>query len=107
MALEVLSQLLSQNLPQRAYDLGDKVLGPALRVIAQDHSDVVHNVRGIGLMHGIEFWNPNNRKPAPQFRTEVVLEARRRGGLFLGAGISPLRLTPPLTIGADGGNKRQ
>ena len=107
MALEVLSQLLSQNLPQRAYDLGDKVLGPALRVIAQDHSDVVHNVRGIGLMHGIEFWNPNNRKPAPQFRTEVVLEARRRGVLFLDAGISAIRITPPLTIGADGENKRK
>ena len=106
LALEVLSQLLSANLPQRAYNLGDKVLGPALRVIAQDYSDVVHNVRGIGLMHGIEFWNPNTRKPATQFRNEVVLEARKRGVLFLDAGISAIRITPPLTISSDGENKR-
>ena len=105
-ALEVLSQLLSENLPQRAYNLGDKVLGPALRTIAQDHSEVVHNVRGLGLMHGIEFWNPHTRKPATQFRNEVVREARKRGVLFLDAGISAIRITPPLTIGSDGENKR-
>lgn len=105
-ALEVLNQLVTGNLPQRAYTLGDKVLGPALRTIAQDYEDVVHNVRGIGLMQGIEFWNPHTRKPAPQFRTEVVLEARKRGVFFLDAGISAIRITPPLTIGSDGENKR-
>ena len=97
---------MSENLPQRAYNLGDKVLGPALRTIAQDHSEVVHNVRGLGLMHGIEFWNPHTRKPATQFRNEVVREARKRGVLFLDAGISAIRITPPLTIGSDGENKR-
>ena len=105
-ASKVLSRLLSENLPQRAYNLGDKVLGPALRTIAQDYSEVVHNVRGLGLMHGIEFWNPHTRKPATQFRNEVVKEARKRGVLFLDAGISAIRITPPLTIGSDGENKR-
>ena len=106
LALDQLNQLLSENLPQRAYNLGDKVLGPALRTIAQDYSDVVHNVRGLGLMHGIEFWNPNTRKPATQFRNEVVKEARKRGVLFLDAGISAIRITPPLTISSDSENKR-
>lgn len=105
-ALKVLSRLLSENLPQRAHNLGDKVLGPALRTIAQDYSEVVHNVRGLGLMHGIEFWNPHTRKPATQFRNAVVQEARKRGVLFLDAGISAIRITPPLTIGSDGENKR-
>lgn len=105
-ASKVLSRLLSENLPQRAFNLGDKVLGPALRTIAQDYSEVVHNVRGLGLMHGIEFWNPHTRKPATQFRNEVVKEARKRGVLFLDAGISAIRITPPLTIGSDGENKR-
>lgn len=106
LVLEGLSQLVSNNLSQRAYNLGDKVLGPALRIIAQDYAEVVHNVRGIGLMHGIEFWNPHTRKPAPQFRSQVILEARKRGVLFLDAGISGIRITPPLTIGCDGENKR-
>lgn len=106
-ALEVLSQLLNENLPQRAYNLGDKVLGPALRTIAQDYSEVVHSVRGVGLMHGIEFWNPHTRNPAPEFRHEVILEARKRGVLFLDAGISTIRITPPLIIGSDGENKRK
>ncbi len=106
-AIEAVKQIVAENLPQRAYNLGEKVLGPALRTIAQDYSEVVHNVRGIGLMHGIEFWNPNNRQPATQFRNEVVLEARKRGVLFLDAGISTIRITPPLTIGSDGENKRK
>ncbi|OHB22170.1 MAG: hypothetical protein A2939_00110 [Parcubacteria group bacterium RIFCSPLOWO2_01_FULL_48_18] len=101
-ALEVLSQLLSQNLPQRAYDLGERVLGPALRTMAQDYSEVIHNVRGMGLMHGIEFWNPHTRKPARLFRNEVILQARKRGVLFLDAGISAIRITPPLTIDSNG-----
>ena len=105
-ALEVLECLVQENLPQRAEDLGDKILGPALRTIAQDYSDVIHNVRGLGLMHGIEFWNPNTRKPAIQFRDNVVKLARKRGVLFLDAGISSIRLTPPLTISSDGEDKR-
>src|SRR3989338_4346320 len=103
--LEVVSQLLSNGLLPRAYDLGERVLGPALRTIAQDYSEVVHNVRGIGLMHGIEFWNPHTRKPASQFRNEVIIQARKRGVLFLDAGISAIRITPPLTIGSDSENK--
>ena len=103
--LEVVSQLLSNGLLPRAYDLGERILGPALRTIAQDYSEVVHNVRGIGLMHGIEFWNPHTRKPASQFRNEVVLQARKRGVLFLDAGISAIRITPPLIIGSDSENK--
>lgn len=105
-AFEVLRELVVENLPQRAYNLGDKVLGPALRTIAEDYKDIVHNVRGMGLMHGIEFWNPHSKKPAPQFRNEVLIEARKRGVLFLDARISAIRITPPLTIGSDGEDKR-
>lgn len=105
-AFEVLRELVTDNLPQRAYILGDKVLGPALRTIAQDNTDVVHNVRGLGLMHGIEFWNPHTRKPAVQFRNDVVVEARKHGVLFLDAGISAIRIAPSLTISSDSENKR-
>ena len=56
-------------------------------------------------MHGIEFWNPHTRKPASQFRNEVIIQARKRGVLFLDAGISAIRITPPLTIGSDSENK--
>ncbi|TSC89207.1 MAG: 4-aminobutyrate aminotransferase [Parcubacteria group bacterium Gr01-1014_3] len=106
-ALEVLSQTLSKNLPQRAQEVGDGELGPALRMIEEENKDVVHNVRGMGLMHGIEFWNPNTIKPATNFRNEVVLESRKRGVLFLDAGISAIRITPPLIIGSDSENKRK
>lgn len=105
-AIEVLRQIVQEDLPQRAQDLGDKVLGPGLRNIAQDYSEVVHNVRGLGLMHGIEFWNANTRKPAPNFRELVFHEALKRGVLFLDAGASVLRITPPLTIGSNGEDKR-
>ncbi len=97
-ARTVLREINQQNLPQRAKDLGDKVLGPALRMIAQDFPQVVHRTDGMGLMHGMEFWNRETENPAPDFRTKVMHEAIKRGVLFVDCGVSSIRLTPPLTI---------
>jgi len=62
----------------------------------------VGDVRGLGLMIGIEFVaDPESRKPAPEIRDRLVSAAFQRGLLTLGAGASTLRLSPPLTLTAD------
>lgn len=62
----------------------------------------VGNVRGMGLMLGIEFvTDQESREPAPQVRDQVVESAFQKGLLVLGAGDSTLRLSPPLMIDSD------
>jgi len=59
----------------------------------------VGDVRGRGLMIGIEFVRDQKTKePAPQLRNQVIHLAFERGLLVLGAGDSSLRLAPPLVI---------
>jgi 4-aminobutyrate aminotransferase len=59
----------------------------------------VGDVRGIGLMIGIELVaDPVTKKPDAEFRDTIVQQAFRRGLLMLGCGESTLRLSPPLIV---------
>jgi 4-aminobutyrate aminotransferase len=59
----------------------------------------VGDVRGLGLMIGIEFVRDRQtREPAPELRDRLVEMAFRRGLLLLGAGASVIRLSPPLVL---------
>ncbi|HSB18046.1 MAG TPA: aminotransferase class III-fold pyridoxal phosphate-dependent enzyme, partial [Bryobacteraceae bacterium] len=62
----------------------------------------VGDVRGLGLMIGIEFVRDKaTRERAPKLRDRVVRMAFERGLLVLGAGQNTVRLSPPLTISRD------
>jgi 4-aminobutyrate aminotransferase len=62
----------------------------------------VGDVRGLGLMIGIEFIsNKATRAPAPTLRDEIEHMAFHRGLLVLGAGDSTIRLCPPLVVSRD------
>ncbi len=59
----------------------------------------VGNVRGKGLMIGIEFVkDQKTREPHPQARHRVVKRAFEQGLLVLGCGESTVRLMPPLVV---------
>ncbi len=74
------------------------VLMDGVRALARDYR-VVGEVRGLGLMIGIEFVKDRaSREPHPELVRELVQRAFRRGLLLLGAGRSALRLAPPLVI---------
>jgi 4-aminobutyrate aminotransferase len=63
---------------------------------------VVGDVRGLGLMIGIELVRDQRTKQkAPELRDRVVELAFEQGLLILGAGDSTLRLCPPLIISRD------
>jgi 4-aminobutyrate aminotransferase len=62
----------------------------------------VGDVRGLGLMIGIELVrDQKNKERAVRLRDEVVDRAFERGLLVLGAGENTIRLCPPLVITRD------
>ena len=62
----------------------------------------VGDVRGLGLMIGIEFVKDRETKErAPELRDRVVQKAFERGLLILGSGANSIRLCPPLVISRD------
>jgi 4-aminobutyrate aminotransferase len=63
---------------------------------------LVGDVRGLGLMIGIELVrDQQTRERAPAARNRVLELAFQRGLLVLGAGENSIRLAPPLTITRD------
>jgi 4-aminobutyrate aminotransferase len=60
---------------------------------------VVGEVRGLGLMIGVELvHDQRTREKAPRLRDQVAQLAFERGLLVLGAGDNTLRLCPPLVV---------
>ncbi|MFD2467745.1 aspartate aminotransferase family protein [Amycolatopsis silviterrae] len=95
-----LDYLLSHDLQANA-DLVGKRLFAGLRDIA-DGCPLVGEVRGMGLMIGVELVVPGTRDPAVT-ATSRVLEAAREHGLLIGRGGllgNVLRVTPPMTVTA-------
>ena len=62
----------------------------------------VGDVRGLGLMMGIELVRDQQTKEkAPELRERVLRQAFERGLLLLGAGDNTIRLCPPLVVTRD------
>ncbi|HLQ52377.1 MAG TPA: acetyl ornithine aminotransferase family protein [Terriglobales bacterium] len=63
---------------------------------------LVGDVRGRGLMIGVEITRDKKAKtPASDLRDKIVESAFERGVLFLGAGESSVRLSPPLIVSKE------
>jgi 4-aminobutyrate aminotransferase len=93
-------QLIETGMMENAATVGEYTLD-ALCEIAVRHPSI-GQVRGIGLMIGIEFVkNQVNKEPAYQLRDRVVDLAFEHGLLTLGCGRSTLRISPPLSISSD------
>jgi 4-aminobutyrate aminotransferase len=59
---------------------------------------VIGDVRGLGLMIGVELVDDLKKTPATKKRNKLLDEAFMKGLLLLGAGESSLRFAPPLII---------
>jgi 4-aminobutyrate aminotransferase len=68
-----------------------------------DKLSVVGEVRGKGLMMGIELVEGDDRTPSPQAAAAVLEEARAHGLLVGKGGVkgNVLRLAPPLSVTAE------
>lgn len=100
-ALANLEYLLSNDLQANALARGQQLMG-ALAPLAGKFA-TVGEVRGKGLMMGIELVEPGTTTPAPALAAAVLDGARRRGVLIGKGGIkgNVLRLAPPLSLTAE------
>jgi 4-aminobutyrate aminotransferase len=65
----------------------------------KEEQNIVGDVRGKGLMIGVEFVEDREtKKPGVDQAKEVMLRCWRRGVATVTCGVSTLRLVPPLTI---------
>lgn len=95
-ALETI-KLLESGLMENARDVG-AYLKARLAELMERHT-LIGDVRGMGLMVGVELVrNRETKEPAASEREEVVQECFRRGLLLLGCGVSTLRFCPPLVV---------
>ncbi|MGW0941428.1 aspartate aminotransferase family protein [Streptomyces sp. NPDC002623] len=94
-----LSYLLEHDLQGNARRVGGLLIERLRAAVAQDPG--VREVRGRGLMIGVELTKPGTDHADPD-RASAVLEAARAGGLLIGKGgghdTSALRIAPPLSL---------
>ncbi len=97
-ALETI-RLLNEHLIRNAEVVGER-LKAGLAALADKHP-LIGDVRGRGLMVGVELVKDRGTKErAPEARNAVVNAAFRRGLLILGAGRNTVRFCPPLVLTA-------
>jgi 4-aminobutyrate aminotransferase len=93
-------ELLQKELVDNAAVMGDYLMSRMRPWPAR--FPIVGDVRGLGLMLGIEIVRDRaTMEKAPEWRDRVVSLAFERGLLLLGAGDNSVRLCPPLVITRD------
>ena len=95
-AKAVLKVLDDEKLVENAEKMG-RYLKEQLGVL-QKHYPAVGDIRGLGLMVGVEFVEPDGKTPAKSIRDRLIAAAFEKGLLLLGAGASSIRLAPPLIV---------
>jgi len=88
--------LVQSTYMTNAAKLGERLLS-TLGNIA-DKRKVVTNVRGLGLMCGVDIVNKKTAKPDPKLRGRVLRAAFERGLILLPCGEQSIRLSPPLCM---------
>ncbi len=90
-------ELLEGGLVQNSAEVG-AYLTAGLNKLMEKH-DCIGDVRGMGLMIGVEFVEDrSSHKPAPDLRDRIESECFERGLIILGAGANTIRWSPPLVL---------
>jgi 4-aminobutyrate aminotransferase len=88
--------VVEQSLPH-INAMGERIMGHARKLM--DSHAIVGDVRGRGLMIGMEFVKDRRSKePYPELIERVTMRAFQKGLLLLGCGKSAFRLAPPLVL---------
>src|SRR4029079_15833471 len=89
--------LVENGMMDNAVEMGEFIMD-ALAEMQVRHPSI-GDVRGKGLMIGVEFvQDKTTKQPAHQLREDIVHHAFQTGLLLLGCGRSTIRIAPPLMI---------
>jgi len=90
-------ELLQGGLVANSAEVG-AYLKSGLQLLQKKH-DCIGDVRGMGMMLGVEFVEDrNSNKPAPDLRDRIEVACFERGLIILGAGFNTIRWSPPLIL---------
>lgn len=93
-------ELLEGGLVQNSAEVG-AYLKAGLEKLMQKH-DCIGDVRGMGMMLGVEFVeSKSSLKPAPELRDRIEEACFERGLIILGAGANTIRWSPPLVLSKE------
>lgn len=95
--MDLRKKRLLQILMQNAADMGTYLRG-RLRELQARYPDLIGEVRGKGLMIGVELIEGRTERVPVKALTDRLLTQAWRNGLLLSCGASTLRLMPPLTV---------
>ncbi len=100
-AKAALDYLLDKDLQANAAKLGSMLINGLRDVSAEN--PVVADVRGKGLMIGLELVGPDGRSPSPAAAARLLEETKARGLLVGKGGLhnNVVRLAPPLSLTED------
>jgi 4-aminobutyrate aminotransferase len=99
-AKAVLNVLKKEKLWENAELIGNYMKKRLLEI--QDELDIIGDVRGKGLMIGVELVKDRaTKEPATKERDNLVIQSFKKGLLLLGAGASSIRLAPPLILNEE------
>ena len=97
-ALANLEYLLANDLQTNAYKVGQRLKSGIVDI--QTRYPIIGDVRGKGLMIGVEFIEKGGKDPDP-VTTATVMEAAKSNGLLIGKGGlygNTVRIAPPLSL---------
>ena len=96
-AMAVIEVIKEERLLENATKQGTYIL-KRLEELSEERS-IIGDVRGKGLMIGMEIVaNKEDKKPAPDKASEIILRSWRRGVAVITCGVSTIRIAPPLNI---------
>ena len=91
-----------ENIGEHAKELGEHIM-KRLREMQQEHPSM-GDVRGMGLMIGVEFVKPD-KAPNPDIRDSILVEGFKQGIVLLPSGDSVIRFSPPLVLTEEEADK--
>ncbi len=100
-SLATIEVLETENLLENSKVMG-RYLKDALEEL-QDHYQIIGDVRGVGLMVGVEFIKPGTKEPNPDAVKKVRELCLKDGLILIGCGSDDqvIRIVPPLVVNKD------
>ena len=99
-ALAVIEVIEKEKLLENATRVGEFIMKRFREMM--DSIEMIGDVRGKGLMIGVELVKDRKTKePARKELAEILMRSFKRGILVIGAGLSVIRIAPPLNISME------